>query len=274
MDHYTTLGVSRDATQDEIKKAYRKLAMSHHPDKGGDITKFQEITNAYETLGDPTKRSAYDNPRGPAQFNAGNGGFEFNINDFFMGDMFAQAFGQAFGQHRENNFNQQHTPVYRTRVSISLVDAYNGAEHVLHLSTEQGVKILNIKIPQGTNTGDQLRFNNAIDKGILIVDFVVQADHRFDRDGNHLLMNCAVSVLDLIVGTKIEVTTISGKKLEVIIPPGCQPNRQIRLAGHGMISQNGSHGDQILLLKPIVPENIDDELTDAINKFRDRSSKT
>ena len=97
MDHYNTLGVPRTATADEIKKAYRKLAMEHHPDKGGDINKFQELTNAYETLSDPDKRSQYDNPQYRQQhspFGDAPGGFGFNFNGFDLNDIFNQAFGQ------------------------------------------------------------------------------------------------------------------------------------------------------------------------------------
>ena len=92
MDHYKTLGVPRTASAEEIKKAYRKLAMEHHPDKGGDVSKFQEITNAYETLSDTDKRFQYDNPSASPQFSQHPGGFGININGFDLDDLFGQIF--------------------------------------------------------------------------------------------------------------------------------------------------------------------------------------
>lgn len=252
MDHYTTLGISSDATTDEIKKAYRKLAQQHHPDKGGDAEAFQRISEAYSVLSDTDKRFQYDNPQN-------HGSFGFNLNDFF-----AQHFSHAF-TNRGPAFNQM---IQRTRVSISLKDAYYGAEHTLQLHTQQGTKVINIKVPVGANSGDQLRYDNVLDNGILIIDFVVQPDLRFDRHNDDLYMNYPVSVLDLITGAKINVTTISGKTLEVEIPAGCQPTQLIKITGHGMPNKQGGFGDQILLLKPHVPVNLTKELIDAINLYR------
>ena len=262
MDHYNTLGVPRTATADEIKKAYRKLAMEHHPDKGGDINKFQELTNAYETLSDTDKRFQYDNPQTRQQHNPfgdAPGGFSFNFNGFDLNDLFGQAFNQRGPQ-------QQQRPSYRTRVTVSLVDVFNGAEQVLQLGTQQGTKVINIKIPQGIHTGSSVRYDNIMDDGTLLIEFVILPDLRFDRQGDDLYANFPISVLDLIVGTKTEFTTIDGKKLEVNIGPGTQPNQQIRLGGYGMTRSDGSRGNQILLLKPFIPANIDNEVIEAIKR--------
>jgi DnaJ-class molecular chaperone len=146
MDHYNTLGVPRDASQEDIKKAYRKLAMQHHPDRGGDINKFQEISVAYETLSDEDKRFQYDNPQVGQQHNPfGDSGFSMNVNGFDMEHLFGQIFG-----NRPNPFAQQ-PQIMRTRVGVSLVDAYNGTESVIQISTPQGVKVINIKIKTEEN---------------------------------------------------------------------------------------------------------------------------
>jgi curved DNA-binding protein len=261
MDHYNTLGVSRDASADEIKKAYRKLAMTHHPDKGGDIAKFQEISTAYETLSDSVKRSQYDNPQ--PQFNGGGmpGGFGSNVNGFDIDSLFSQVFGQTMHQAR-----QPQRPTYRTRVSVSLLDAYTGADHFLQASTPSGTKLITINVPKGIETGNQMRYENVIDDGTLLVDFIVLPDLRFDRKGSDLYTNLSISVLDLIVGTTVEVDTINGKKLQVSISSKTQPYQQIRVPGYGMPMQNGQHGDQILLLKPFIPDNVSDEVIDSIKR--------
>ena len=257
MDHYNTLGVPREATADEIKKAYRKLAMEHHPDKGGDINKFQELTNAYETLSDPDKRSQYDNPAARQQ-NFQGFPQDFNINGVDLNDLF----GHIFGRQQRNT-----TPVYRTTVTVSLVDSYNGADHVVQLSMPTGLKVINISIPTGVQTGQQLRYDNVIDGASLIIEFHVLKDLRFDRNGSDLYANYPISVLDLIAGTKVQFQAINGKMLDVTIPAKTQPNHQIRLPGLGMpISNTGQYGDQILLLKPFIPDNISNDIIDSIKR--------
>ena len=260
MDHYSTLGVSRDASQEEIKKAYRKLAMTHHPDKGGNPAEFQKINDAYEVLGDVTKRQQYDNPQ--VRQHPFPGGFGFNQQGFDLNDIFSQIFGQS----RPNKGMHQH--IYRTRVTVSLVDAYKGNDHILQLSLQTGVKVLNIKVPIGVQSGDQVRYDNIVDNATLIVEFIVLPDLRFDRQGNDLYSNLPISVLDLIVGTKVEFTTIAGSKIEVTINPNTQPSQQIRLRGLGMPvnSMNHVYGDQILLLKPFLPDNIPSDVIESIQR--------
>lgn len=264
MDYYNTLGVPHSATQDEIKKAYRKLAMEHHPDKGGDVSKFQEITSAYETLSDPQKRELYDNPAQQSNYQQHPGGFSFNVNGFNLDDLFAQAFGGrgAFNQQR------QHQQVFRTKVQVSLVDAYTGTEQAFQINTTSGTKIINVKVPAGVQTGDHVRYDGVLDNGQLIVEFVILPDHRFERHGYDLYSVLPISVLDLIVGTSVEINTISGKKLQVTIKPKTQPSQNIRVPGHGMPLGNGQYGDQILLLKPFIPDNIHNDIVDSITKNR------
>jgi len=262
MDYYNTLGVPRDADQDTIKRAYRKLAMQHHPDKGGDPSQFQKISEAYETLSDTNKRYQYDNPQSRQQhFQGFPGDFNFTHNGFDLNDLFGQIFGQR--HHAQRNMR----PSYRTTVTVSLVDAYNGVDHVLQLNLPNGTKVVNISIPKGIDTGQQLRFDNIIDDASLIVEFHVLKDLRFDRHGPDLCANYPISILDLIVGSKVPFQTISGKMLGVTIPPKTQPTQQIRLPGLGMpIGNTGQYGDQILLLKPFVPDNIPNDIVEAIKR--------
>lgn len=258
MDYYTTLGVTKDATQDDIKKAYRKLAMQYHPDKNpGDKeseNKFKNISSAYEILSDPTKRAAYDSPKQQPNFHYNNQPFDLN-------DIFSQVFG-----HNSQPYHHQTQAVYRTRVSVSLVDAYTGTTQMLQMTSNVGTKVINVTVPKGVKTGDQVRYDNIIDNAKLILEFVVLADLRFDRQGDDLYMNLPISVLDLITGTKAKINTISGKILEVTINAKTQPTQQIRIPGYGMPLQNGSYGDQILLLKPYVPDNVSQDIIDCILK--------
>jgi len=264
MDHYQTLGVAKTATPDEIKKAYRKLASQHHPDKGGDTATFQKIQTAYDTLSDPQKRQQYDNPMpqgSPFHGFSGNDGF-----NAFNGFNFDEIFGQVFRQH-----SQRQPQAFRTSLVISLQQSYNGDQMPLRLQTPTGTHVVNIDIPKGVESGSQLRFDNLIPGSGLIVEFRVQSDLKFERRGHDLYCNQQVSVFDLVVGGSFEFTTISGKTLEVRIPPKTQPFMHLKIGGEGMpIYNSGQYGDQIILLKPYIPDNIDTEIVDAILRSKSK----
>lgn len=261
MDHYAILGVTKDATPDQIKKAYRKLASQHHPDKGGDTAKFQQIQEAYAVLSDPAKKAQYDNPQ-PQGFNMGPGGFHVNMGPGNFEDIFAQFFGQQ-------PFNRPQKQVFRTSVTLTLEQAYLGGNQILRLNTLQGSKVIDLKIPRGVNQGDNMRYENVIENGILMVEFNIIPDLRFDRKGKDLYSNQSISVLDLIVGSSFEFTTISGTKVQVQVRPKTQPYMQLKLAGHGMpIPNTDVFGDQLILLKPYIPDNIDQDIVDSILRNR------
>lgn len=261
MDYYSILGVTKNSSTDEIKKAYKKLAMRHHPDRnGGDDAQFKKIQEAYEVLSDPAKKQQYDNPV------HNNFNFEFNNSDFE--NIFSQMFGDRFG--RRNTGPQRQT--YRTTVTVSLVDAYKGSTHTMQLSTHNATKLVTISVPPGIATGDTMRYDNLIENGVLLVQFVVLPDLRFDRKGNDLYSNHLVSVLELIAGSKFKFTTIDQRTLEVKIPAKTQPNTHLRIPKAGMPDKNGGFGDQIILFNPYVPDNINEELIKAISEFNEANT--
>ena len=264
MDHYSTLGVARNATPDEIKKAYRKLASQHHPDKGGDTNVFQKIQLAYDTLGDPAKKQQYDNP-----VNNGPRGFHFN---FGQGGSIHDIFG-AFGGLDEiiKNHHAQHSGIqtFRTRLEVQLLDAYFGTKKTIQLHTNQGPSVIMIDIPKGIVNGQQIKYEKIIPNANLLIEFIIPPDLKFDRENQNLYSNIPISIFDLVTGTTINFVTISGKEITLDIKPYTQPFMQLKLAGQGMPILNSSHyGDQILLLKPFIPDNIDNEILEVLNKHK------
>lgn len=264
-DHYATLGVAKNATPEDIKKAYRRLAAIHHPDKGGDTAEFQKVQAAYETLSDPQKKQEYDNPNsfgnGGGGFHGGfPGGFSFSMNGFDMNDIFGQMFGGNPGFH-----GRPQQPSYRTTVWVSLDQVYNGSEQILQMKGDpQPIKI---QIPRGVEDGQTMRYDNLIPNSILIVEFRIHPHAKYQRNGFNLQSIQEVNIFDLIAGGTFKFRVISGKELEVIIPAGTQPGAHLRLAGEGLPSNN-MFGDQLILLKPFIPDTINSHIIDAIKQYR------
>jgi DnaJ-class molecular chaperone len=252
-DHYATLGVAKTATPDEIKRAFRKLASQHHPDKGGDTKKFQEIQAAYDTLGDAVKRAEYDNPR--PQFSGFPGGAQFNMNDIF---------GQMFGQHRRQ---QSHT---RMTLWIRLTDVAQGGTRPIAVGTPQGQSTIEVEIPLGINDGDNVQYQGlAPGGGDLVIQFRVHPDHTWQRNGLDLVTDVTADIWSMILGSDITVRTLTGSELTTAMPAGTQPRTLIRLRGHGLRDRSNNRGDLMIRVMPIIPAIIRPELLEAIEKYRE-----
>lgn len=256
MDHYKTLDVARTATPDEIKKAYRKLASQHHPDKGGNTVKFQELQTAYDTLSDPAKRVEYDNPRPQfSGFPGGGGGFN-------MHNIFGQMFGQQFGQ-------QPHRNHVRMTVWITLLDVAKGGNRTVNVGTSAGSSTVQIEIPQGIGDGDNVQYSGVGPNGIdLVVQFRVQPDARWRRADLNLYCEQRVPIWDLMLGAETEVVNILGHQLIVRVPPTTQPGTTMRLKGHGLRDRHGQTGDLLVCMQGEIPSAIAPEIVAAIQQYR------
>jgi len=257
-DHYAILGVARTATPDEIKKAFRRLASQHHPDKGGDTKKFQEIQAAYDTLGDVTKRQQYDNPQ--PQFAGMPGGAQFN-----MGDIFAQMFGghPGFaGQHPRRNH-------MRMSLWITLRDVSTGGNRQVAVGSPQGQATIEIDVPQGINDGDMVQYQGLAPGGQdLVIEFRVHPHPQFRRDGLNLTLEYKCSVWDLILGGDTTVVNLDGTQLVVAIPPLTDNATTLRLRGRGLQDRKGNTGDLFVRLNAVLPKSITPELAQAIQQHR------
>ena len=261
MDYYQILGVGRDASPDDIKRAYRKLAAKHHPDRGGSTEEFQKIEEAYRNLSDPELKAQHDNPN---PFNGGGGGgfpggFSFS---FGGGNPFDDLFSQFMGGQR-----RQQQRVYTVTLWVTLEQVAKGSEETVQFNTHSGIKTISIKVPQGIGDGQSIRYQNLMPDGDLQIEFRVHAHKTFERRGNDLFLTREISVFDLILGTTIQVPTILGDILQVTIPPRTKPGTTMRMAGRG-IPSNGRTGDQLLLISATIPDTISTELLALIEQER------
>ena len=264
-DLYAALGVPKTATADDIKRAFRKLASQHHPDKGGDTQKFQAIQQAYATLGDEQKRAEYDNPRPQfSGFQGHPGGV--NINEIF-GQMFGQGgmhFGQGFAQQARRNH-------VRMTLWISLLDVATGGKRTISLGTQQGTSTVEIDVPQGIMDGDNVQYEGIGPSGAdLVIQFRVHPNSQWQRQDLNLITERTIDLWDLILGAELEIQTITGRNLAAKIPPKTQPGTSLRLKGQGLTNRNGQTGDMFIRIQVQIPDVIAPEIIAAIQNSQNK----
>ncbi|OGH02987.1 MAG: hypothetical protein A2798_00985 [Candidatus Levybacteria bacterium RIFCSPHIGHO2_01_FULL_37_17] len=280
-DYYSILGISKNATEAEIKKAYRKLALEYHPDrnKGKEAeAKFKEITKAYEVLSDSQKRKTYDQ-FGEAAFEQGGAGGPFGAGfgqrggqygpftytytnsgdsgNFDFGgfsdpfEIFEQFFGGAnpFGAQRERR------PVYSLNISFS--EAVKGATKRVNM----GGKTQTIKIPAGVDTGSRIRF------GDLDIIVEVEPSNKFQRQSYDVISEEEISFPKAALGSTLDIETVEGN-VKIKIPAGTQPDTLIRLRGKGVQHLQGSgKGDHYVRVKVVIPKNLTSKQKALLKEF-------
>jgi DnaJ-class molecular chaperone len=270
-DAYKTLGVARDATEEQIKKAYRSMASKHHPDKGGDTAKFQEVQSAYETLTDPNKRHVHDNPQ---QYNRGPHSNDNTFHEFSFNtggnphDIFSQFFRQ--GGAGGNPFQQQQQPRrnkdLRINISITLAETLTGQKKTVSVTTTKQDKFnVDVNIPQGVSNGTTIKyaqmgdnFFESLTRGDLYVIINVITDNRFEIHGVNLVANLEITSIEAMTGTEKEVEGIDSSIFLIKIPVGCQFGTKFGLQGKGLYQMNTQHrGDLIvntIIKTPVLTE--------------------
>ena len=285
-DYYETIGVSRSASADEIKKAYRKLAKKHHPDANPDDPgaqkKFAEITEAYEVLSDTEKRQKYDqfgsnwskvgggggSPFGG--FGGGGGGAGFDLNDI-LGGMFggggggSSPFGGGGGRRQPRAQNGQNI---EAEIRVPFQVGVEGGEHELTLQTGGKVNRLTAKIPAGINDGGKVRLagqghpgQGGGAPGDVIVTVKISPHPWFRREGANLLVDVPISPAEAVLGSKVDVPTLSEGTVVMSIPPGTSSGAKLRLRGKGVLDRKtGDRGDQLVVVKIVVPKTTSAEV--------------
>lgn len=313
-DYYALLGVSRSATDDEIKKAYRKLAIQYHPDRNPNDKKaedkFKEITEAYETLGDTKKREVYDkfgHTQGGNPFAGAGGGNPFGAGGPFTGgfnrgystgnnggdpfqDIFGDVFSEVFGASRGGSAGTrgrqrpQKGADLRYTLSITLEEAATGCEKVISFLRNKGNKEettkLAVTVPAGVKENQKLKLTGEGDTsssglaGDLYVIVQIQDHLLFKRIDNDIVLDLPVSYIDAILGTSLEVPTLTGRVL-IKIPSGTHTGQTLRLKNKGLPKIGGfGSGDMLINVLVDTPQDVSSEEKELLNKLAQFAAET
>lgn len=265
MTHYETLGIEKTATADEIKKAYKRMASKHHPDKeGGDTAKFQEIQQAYEILGDAEKRAEYDNPQPKFEGFSGSWGGPGGIDiEAMLREMHRQNGGFRRAPQRNKDI--------RVHVNISLAETLEEQKKTISVQATNGNRFnVDITIPRGAAHGTTLKyagqgddFDANLTRGDLYVIVLVTANNKFEQYGpNNVLTNLEINAIEAMTGTEKEVQGIDGKTFLIKIPPGCQYGAKFGLGGQGLYALNSAtRGNLIVVVTIKTPVLTEEQLT-------------
>ncbi len=297
-DYYQTLGVSRTASAEEIRKAYKKLAKENHPDAKPDdkaaAERFKAASEAYEVLGDAEKRKAYDQfgehykhykPGGP-QPHPGSGPIDlgdiFGQQDVDLSDLLGGMFGGGGGGRgrRQTTWGgprPQQGADMRSAIQITFETAAKGGEYDLRIANPTGSSVLTVKIPPGIRDQGVIRLAGQGQPGVaggpagdLLVTVNVAPHPYFHRDGSDLLLDVPITVTEATLGAKIDVPTLTEGLMTVTIPPGTSSSAKLRLRGKGFPDHKTKHnGDQLLTIKIVVPKHPSAEVESLLKRLEE-----
>lgn len=296
-DYYQTMGVDRNASPEDIKKAYRRLARKYHPDvsKEKDAEeKFKEVAEAYETLKDSAKRAAYDQLgryqpgqefKPPPDWEKRFSEDHFTFEDIDLSDLFAAFTGQGFrpGKGRASPMPGQD---YEVNANISLEDAYAGTELSLNLKvTEQDErgfqrhmpKNIKVRIPKGATDGQRLRLSgkggkgrNGGPDGNLYLNISLAPHPLYRVSGHDLYMDLPLSPWEAVLGTTVQVPTLGGP-VRVKVPPGTRAGQQLRIGERGLPKPHSGAGNLYAIVQIAVPAAVSEEEKDLLRTWAERS---
>ena len=300
-DYYEVLGIDRSASEAELKRAFKKLARTYHPDVNpGDARaeeRFKEISEAYAVLSDPEKRRKYD-AMGHAAFGGGSPwgggappGMEDILREFGLGDIFGGIFGGARGGAARGGFHAQSQAPRRGQdvnysMEIGFDDSLKGLNTTITVpkTTNENGKIqhtterIQVKIPPGVSNGSRIRLAgkgevslNGGPQGDLFIVTKVREHPFFERKGDNLYLNLPVSLGEALLGARVEINTFEGA-MKMTIPPSTQNGQVFRLSGKGAPRLKGSgKGDLIVRVQVLLPDKMDEESREIVRELERRN---
>ncbi|MGM0542107.1 MAG: DnaJ C-terminal domain-containing protein [Pseudomonadota bacterium] len=285
-DYYAILGVSRSANEADIKKAYRKMAAKVHPDKPtGDEAKFKELSEAYETLSDPEKRTMYDQ-YGADYEQRGSGGFGGGRGDFGGGQDYGDIFGDMFGggfSGSQGGFGQQQTRPQKgddqiVKVMLSLEEAIQGTERVINVQTGDArsqsysydTHPIKVKIPAGVLKDQKIRVKEKGFSGVsggpagdVLIEINLQKHPHYQVEGKDVYLDLPLTPWEAALGAKVEIPTLKGK-VKMGIAAGTQSGSKLRIKGRGL---GKVPGNQYVIIQIHVPVPVTDEQKSLYEKM-------
>ncbi len=305
-DYYSVLGVSRSASDREVKRAFRRLARQYHPDVNpGNLEaeeRFKEINEAFEVISDPDARSKYDrfgdqwryadqinemhSQRGGFGFSPGgmSGGFGGNLNEI-LGQFFGGG-QQGGGGHPFGGGQRRRGPArpanVEAAVEVSLEEAYEGTARTVTVPGPGRTRRLEVNIPAGVDTGSRVRIAGAGSPGgasgrpagDLFLNITVRSHPSFKRSGNDLIVEVGVPMLDALLGGEVQVPTLRGRSLALRVPPETQNGQGMRLSGQGMPRQGTTQsdpsdfGDLFVNIRVELPTGLSDRERELLEELR------
>lgn len=306
-DYYKTLGIEKNASADDIKKAYRKLALKYHPDRNPNDKKnaeekFKKISEAYAVLSDAEKRQQYDNYGSEAfsqKFSQEDIFRGFDINDilrdlgfgglggftFFGGggprgrrqtyQQRVDPFGEYYGEQQYRQTAQQKGEDLEYNLSITLEEAASGAEKKIALRQANATQELKVRIPPGIDSGQKLRLPGKGSPGYsggpagdIYLNIQVLPHPVFTREGSDIVTEVNVKFSQAVMGTSVDVPTLSGQSKRIKVPAGTQNSMRIRMKGFGLPHfKGGGKGNEYVKINVIVPKKLTDKQQELVRKL-------
>ena len=271
MNFYEILGVNNNSTPEQIKKAYRKLASQHHPDKGGDTKRFQEIQKAYDTLSDPAKRQEYDNPNPFSRFQQSDSGI--NPEELFRN--FGFHFGDGFNPGRSRQRSPRTNKDLRITIPVELYSTLTPQEKTVSVKTTNGQReTVSVTIPRGITQGSTIKypglgdnFFQSLPRGDLYVNIMLTIPEGVEVYEHEIYQRLPLNVLDAMTGTEVRVTSPFNEEFDLMIPAGIQQGNKLRIRDRGLVKPQG-RGHLFLVVDLIVPKNLTGEQIQQLKNIK------